>query len=79
LSGPVALGFRREGRLAGFGVAHQAVEGFNVGPLFAAELAAAEFLLRGLTAEAGDGSFELDTPACVCRTLTPLKWSIDSR
>jgi hypothetical protein len=61
----VALGFLREGRLAGFGVAHRAVEGFKRGPLFADDLAAAEFLLRGLTAEAGGGSFYLDTPDCV--------------
>jgi hypothetical protein len=64
LPASVALGFRREGRLAGFGVAHQAVDGFNIGPLFADDLRAAEFLLRGLAAEAGGGSFDLDTPDC---------------
>jgi ribosomal protein S18 acetylase RimI-like enzyme len=57
----VALGCLRAGRLAGFGVARRGVEGFKVGPLFADDLAAAEVLLRGLTAEAG-GSFCLDAP-----------------
>jgi hypothetical protein len=58
----VALGSLREGRLAGFGVAHRGVEGFKVGPLFADDLAAAEVLLRALTAEAGGGPFCLDAP-----------------
>jgi hypothetical protein len=58
----VALGFLREGRLAGFGVAHRGVEGFKIGPLFADDLAAAEVLLRGLTAETGGASFCLDAP-----------------
>jgi ribosomal protein S18 acetylase RimI-like enzyme len=58
----VALGCLREGRLAGFGVAHRSVEGFKVGPLFADDLEAAELLLRGLTAETGGGSFFLDAP-----------------
>jgi hypothetical protein len=58
----VALGCLREGRLAGFGVAQRGVEGFKVGPLFADDLAAAEVLLRGLTAETGGGAFFLDAP-----------------
>jgi hypothetical protein len=58
----VALGCLREGRLAGFGVAHRGVEGFKIGPLFADDLAAAELLLRGLAAETGAGPFFLDTP-----------------
>jgi hypothetical protein len=58
----VALGCLREGRLAGFGVARRGAEGFKVGPLFADDLAAAEALLRGLTAEMGGGSFCLDAP-----------------
>jgi hypothetical protein len=58
----VALGCLREGRLAGFGVAHRGVEGFKIGPLFADDLRAAELLLRGLTAEAGCGTFFLDAP-----------------
>jgi hypothetical protein len=58
----VALGGLREGRLAGFGVAHRGVEGFKIAPLFADDVAAAEDLLRALTAEAGGGSFCLDAP-----------------
>jgi hypothetical protein len=58
----VALGCLREGRLAGFGVAHRGVEGFKIGPLFADDLLAAELLLRGLTAETGGASFSLDAP-----------------
>jgi hypothetical protein len=58
----VALGCLREGRLAGFGVAHRGVEGLKVGPLFADDLAAAEVLLRGLAAEAGDEPLLLDAP-----------------
>jgi hypothetical protein len=58
----VALGCLREGRLAGFGVAHRGVEGLKIGPLFADDLAAAEVLLRGLTAETGGGTFFLDAP-----------------
>jgi hypothetical protein len=58
----VALGCLRDGRLAGFGVAHRVADGLKVGPLFADDLAAAEVLLRGLTAEAGGGSFYLDAP-----------------
>jgi hypothetical protein len=58
----VALGHLREGRLAGFGVAHQGAEGFRIGPLFAAELLAAELLLRALAAETGGGPFFLDAP-----------------
>jgi GNAT superfamily N-acetyltransferase len=57
----VALGCVQEGRLAGFGAIRRSVEGFKVGPLFADDLAAADLLLRGLTAEAG-GSFCLDAP-----------------
>jgi hypothetical protein len=58
----VALGCLREGRLAGFGAAHRSAEGFKIGPLFADDLAAAEVLLRGLTAEMGGGTFFLDAP-----------------
>src|SRR5262249_61162781 len=58
----VARGHFLVGRLAGFGVAHWAVEGFKIGPLFADDLPAAELLLRALTAEAGGGTFFLDGP-----------------
>jgi hypothetical protein len=58
----VALSSLRDGRLAGFGVAQRSVEGFKVGALFAADLAAAEVLLGGLTHETGGGSFCMDVP-----------------
>jgi hypothetical protein len=58
----VALSCLREGRLAGFGVAHRAVQGFKIDPLFADDLAAADLLLRGLVAETGGGNFFLDAP-----------------
>jgi hypothetical protein len=58
----VALGHLRDGRLAGFGVAHRGVEGFKIGPLFADDLPAAELLLRALAAETGGGPFFLDAP-----------------
>jgi hypothetical protein len=58
----VALGWLREGRLAGFGAAHRSVQGYKIGPLFADDLAGAELLLRALTAEMGSGSFYLDAP-----------------
>jgi hypothetical protein len=58
----VAFGCLREGCLAGFGVAHRSVDGLKIGPLFADDLAAADVLLRGLTAEPAGGSFFLDAP-----------------
>jgi hypothetical protein len=58
----VALGHLRDGRLAGFGVAHRSVEGFKIGPLFADDLPAAELLLHALAAETGGGPFFLDAP-----------------
>ncbi|MCE9534751.1 MAG: GNAT family N-acetyltransferase [Planctomycetes bacterium] len=59
LAESVALGCRRKGRLAGFGVARRCVEGFKIGPLFADDFAVAEQLLQGLSAETG-GRFYLD-------------------
>jgi predicted N-acetyltransferase YhbS len=57
----VALGLRREGKLAGFGVARRAVEGFKIGPLFADDEAVAESLLLGLVKETG-GPILMDVP-----------------
>jgi hypothetical protein len=57
----VALGFLREGRLAGYGVMRRSVEGFRIGPLFADDLGTAEALLQGLTAGTDD-VFYLDVP-----------------
>jgi len=59
--GGVALGARREGRLAGYGVLRACRSGFKVGPLFADDEQIAEDLFRALTAEAS-GSVVLDVP-----------------
>ena len=58
----VALGFVREGRLAGFVVARKAVEGHKVGPLFADDAFAAESLLLGLAKEIGGEPLVIDVP-----------------
>lgn len=57
----VALGMRREGKLAGFGVARRAVEGFKIGPLFADDSPTADALLLGLAKEVG-GAVVIDVP-----------------
>ena len=56
-----SLGLLREGKLAGFGVARRAVEGFKIGPLFADDAPAAEALLLGLAKEVG-GPVVIDVP-----------------
>lgn len=55
------LGFVREGKLAGFGVARKAVTGYKIGPLFADDASAAESLLLGLAQEIS-GPVVLDVP-----------------
>ncbi len=45
-----ALGLRRNGELAGYGVLRRCREGYKIGPLFAADAAAAEALLDALVA-----------------------------
>jgi hypothetical protein len=57
----VALGFIRDGKLAGFGVARKAVAGSKIGPLFADDAGAAEALLLGLANEVG-GPVVIDVP-----------------
>lgn len=56
-----AIGMIREGKLAGFGVARRAVEGFKVGPLFADDESTADAILLGLAKEVG-GSVAVDVP-----------------
>ena len=50
----VALGFVKDGQLAGFGCARRASDGFKVGPLFADDRTSAEALLLGLAKETGE-------------------------
>lgn len=59
----LALGYRREGRLSGYGVVRRCGEGCKIGPLFADDVPAAEALYAHLTGFAADGPLFLDTPA----------------
>ena len=56
-----ALGLRRDGELAGYGVLRRCREGRKVGPLFAVDVAAAELLLDALVAGLEE-PFTLDVP-----------------
>ncbi len=58
----LALGCRREGRLAGYGVIRRCREGCKIGPLFADDLAAARALYGHLTPFAAGGPLFLDAP-----------------
>jgi len=58
----LALGLRRKGNLAGYGVVRRCREGCKIGPLFADDGAAAEALYGRLAAFAGGGSLYLDAP-----------------
>jgi len=60
--GHVALGIRRAGSLAAFGVIRPCRSGFKIGPLVAPDAAAAETLLLALAREAGGAALVLDTP-----------------
>ncbi len=60
--GHVALGLRRDGALVGFGVIRPAVEGSKIGPLTAADGAAARALFAALLARAPAGPVHLDVP-----------------
>lgn len=52
----------RDGALAGLGVLRACAQGYKVGPLFAADRAAAEALLDGLAARTGGARLSLDVP-----------------
>lgn len=58
----VALGYRREGKLVGYGVVRRCVEGCKVGPLFADDVQAAEALYARLAGFAAGGPLFLDAP-----------------
>jgi GNAT superfamily N-acetyltransferase len=57
----VALGFVRDGALAGYGVIRPCRQGWKIGPLFADDPAVAETLFTALSAHA-DGPLFLDVP-----------------
>lgn len=58
----LALGCRRHGRLAGYGVVRRARQGVRVGPLYADDVAAAEALFLALARFAPEGPLYLDAP-----------------
>jgi hypothetical protein len=53
----------RDGRLAGWGVIRPCRKGCKIGPLFADAFRAADTVLAGLLAGAGDGEVFLDVPS----------------
>ncbi len=58
----LALGFQRNGELAGYGVVRKCGEGCKIGPLFANDAEAAEALYQRLSAFAAGGPLFLDAP-----------------
>ena len=58
----LALGFLRDGRLAGYGVVRRCDDGCKIGPLFADDGAAAMALYVRLARHAAGGSLFLDAP-----------------
>jgi hypothetical protein len=58
----IAVGYVREGRLAGFAVSRRAVEGAKVGPLFADDMEVAESLFLCLAKEACGSPLVIDVP-----------------
>jgi len=58
----LALGLRRGGTLAGYGVVRRCREGCKIGPLFADDRAAAEALYLRLAGFAAGGALFLDAP-----------------
>jgi len=58
----LALGLRRKGSLAGYGVVRRCREGCKIGPLFADDRAAAEALYLRLAGFAAGGPLFLDAP-----------------
>lgn len=60
--GHVGRALLRDGELAGWGVVRPARAGWKIGPLVAADEAAAESVFRALRAVAGSGDIVLDVP-----------------
>lgn len=58
----VALGLRRDGVLAGFGVARKCRAGYKIGPLFADDEAGADELFRAFYGRVDDDLVYLDVP-----------------
>ncbi len=58
----LALGYRREGKLCGYGVVRRCGDGCKVGPLFADDDQVAEALYTGLAGFATGGPLFLDVP-----------------
>ena len=58
----LALGFMRDGTLAGYGVVRRCREGCKIGPLFANDAAVADALFTHLSAFAAGGPAFLDAP-----------------
>ena len=58
----LAVAYRREGRLVGYGVVRRCRSGCKIGPLFADDLAAATALYQGLARFAAGGPLFLDVP-----------------
>jgi len=58
----LALGCRRDGRLAGFGVVRRCREGWKIGPLFGDDARAAEAIFVDLAGFATKGPLFLDAP-----------------
>lgn len=57
-----SLGYKRQGRLAGYGVLRACRDGYKIGPLFADEPAIADVLFQGLCARAAGAPVFLDAP-----------------
>lgn len=58
----LALGYRRDGRLCGYGVVRRCGEGCKVGPLFASDAQGVEALYGSLAGFAAGGPLFLDVP-----------------
>ena len=60
--GSKAFGYIEKGKLRGYGVIRKGIEGYKIGPLFAATAFIAELLLAQLSSYAGNGPVFLDIP-----------------